>query len=59
MNSTGLVVFLAALLVAIPTLANAQQKAQKELNKVTAWRVTSFVRVRACPQGGETLRNSS
>jgi len=36
MNSTRLVVFLAALLIAIPALANDQQKAQKELNKITA-----------------------
>jgi hypothetical protein len=36
MNSTRLLVFLAALLIAIPAIANDQQKAQKELNKVTA-----------------------
>ena len=36
MNSTRLVVFLAALLIGIPAVANDQQKAQKELNKVTA-----------------------
>lgn len=36
MNSTRLLVFPVALLIAIPALANDQQKAQKELNKVTA-----------------------
>ena len=36
MNSTRLLVCLAALAVAIPAFANDQQKAQKELTKVTA-----------------------
>jgi len=36
MNSTRVLVCLAALLIAVPAVANDQQKAQKELNKVTA-----------------------
>jgi len=36
MNSTRVLVCLVALLIAVPAVANDQQKAQKELNKVTA-----------------------
>lgn len=36
MNSTRVLVCLAAVLISVPAVANDQQKAQKELNKVTA-----------------------
>ena len=36
MNSTRVLVCLAAVLIAVPAVANDQQKAQKELNKITA-----------------------